>query len=505
MSKMLKLAMILLIISSSVVSLGFSQVRKTPQQVYRVYLQGKSLGLIKSKKSLEDYIDKKQTEIKKKYKVDKVYKPDDLDIVKEITYDEKLISVKKIYNKIKDISPFTINGYVITIKGVNSQDSEGKEVTGKSQKIYVLDRKVFEAAINNTVHSFIPEADYIAFAENTQKEIEDVGEVITSIYLQNKITIKKQNIPVNETIYMDTATLSQYLLFGTTEKQKTYVVQDGDTIEDVSFNNKVSTSEFLIANPEFTSENSLLYPGQEVTIGVLKPQVNVAEETYRVIRTETNYQTETRYDNSMYENQSKVIQAGVKGENKVTQEVLFINGVETNVVPVESKVIKEPITEIIVKGTKQWYYTGGGYGVPPATRGQWGWPASCMSISSHFGWRWGILHDGTDISGCGYGSNIFAAQDGIVVESRKKPGYYAGGYGDNGEYVLIDHQNGYYTIYAHLCPGCRYVQPGDKVVKGQLIGGMGRTGAATGVHLHFGMWYGYPYRGGQAVNAMHYY
>jgi len=34
---------------------------------------------------------------------------------------------------------------------------------------------------------------------------------------------------------------------------------------------------------------------------------------------------------------------------------------------------------------------------------------------------------------------------------------------------------------------------------------MGRTGAATGVHLHFGMWYGYPYRGGQAVNAMHYY
>ena len=108
MSKMLKLAMILLIISSSVVSLGFSQVRKTPQQVYRVYLQGKSLGLIKSKKSLEDYIDKKQTEIKKKYKVDKVYKPDDLDIVKEITYDEKLISVKKIYNKIKDISPFPL-------------------------------------------------------------------------------------------------------------------------------------------------------------------------------------------------------------------------------------------------------------------------------------------------------------------------------------------------------------------------------------------------------------
>lgn len=504
MSKTLRLLLISLIVVSSICTLGFSLVKKNPQQVYRVYLKGESLGIIKSKKSLEDYIDKKQTEIKKKYNVDKVYLPTDLDVVKEITYDDNLTSIKKIYNKIKDKSPFTINGYVITIKGVETKDETGKTITGKSQKIYVLDRKIFEEAINNTVKSFIPEAEYIAFAENTQKEIDGVGEKITSIYIQNKITIKQQNIPVDETIYMDTSTLSKYLLFGTTEKQKNYTVKEGDTIEDVSFANKVSTTEFLIANPQFTSANSLLYPGQEVTIGILKPQVNVAEETYRVIKTETNYKTETQYDNTMYENQSKVTQKGVKGENKVTQEVLIINGVETNVVPIETQIIKEPITEIVVKGTKQWYYSGGGYGVPPATKGQWGWPASCMSVSSHFGWRWGILHDGTDISGCGYGSNIFAAQDGTVVVSAKKTGYYAGGYGDNGEYIIIDHHNGYYTIYAHMCPGCRYVKAGDRVVKGQAIGGMGRTGMATGVHLHFGMWYGYPYRG-TPVNAMHYY
>ena len=60
-------------------------------------------------------------------------------------------------------------------------------------------------------------------------------------------------------------------------------------------------------------------------------------------------------------------------------------------------------------------------------------------------------------------------------------------------------------MYAHLCNGCRYVNVGDRVRKGQVIGGMGQTGFATGVHLHFGVWTGYPYRGGKALNAMAFY
>ena len=76
---------------------------------------------------------------------------------------------------------------------------------------------------------------------------------------------------------------------------------------------------------------------------------------------------------------------------------------------------------------------------------------------------------------------------------------------DNGQYIVIDHHNGFYTMYAHLCVGCRYVKAGDYVEKGQVIGGMGQTGAATGVHLHFAIWNGYPYRGGVALNAMNFY
>ena len=468
---------------------------KTPKELYRVYLKGESIGLIESKKELEDYIDKKQKEIKKKFDVDKVYLPEELDIEKEKTYDNDISSVKKIYNKIKNISPFTIKGYAIKIKGVDTESGDGKKIKGKTQTIYVLDKKVFEDAVDNIVHSFVSDADYKKYESGDQEEIKETGKIIERIYIDNKITIRKANIPVDETIYQDTNTLSRYLMFGTTKDQKKYMVKEGDTISQISLNNKIATEEFLIANPEFTSENTLLYPGQEVTIGILKPQFRVVEEDHVVQDQETNYQTETQYDNSKEIGYSKVKQKGVKGVTRYTQKIKKVNGETISVANVSDEEIKKPVNEIIVKGGKKSSYTG--YGTVVATPGEWGWPATCSSVSSPFGYRWGTLHDAIDIAGCGYGSNIFAAKDGVVVQSSYKY--------DNGEYVTIDHGNGYYSLYAHLVSGSRRVRVGDYVVKGQVIGSMGMTGAATGVHVHFAIWRGYPYRGGTPLNPLAFY
>ena len=118
MSKKIKIIAIIMIVLSAFLSVGFSFKIKAPKTVYRVYLKGKSLGIIKSKESLENYINKKQKQIKEEYGVEKVYAPEDIDIVKEITFNEDTTSIKKIYNKIEGTSPFTINGYKITIKGV---------------------------------------------------------------------------------------------------------------------------------------------------------------------------------------------------------------------------------------------------------------------------------------------------------------------------------------------------------------------------------------------------
>ena len=497
MRKNYNLFIILFLILSIFITSGFTTISNKPQTLYRIYIKGESLGLIKSKIELENYIDKKQNEIKKKYKVDKVYVPEDLDIVKEKTYDKNIKSVEEIYDEIKDISPFTISGYVIKIKGLDTKTQTGKVIKGTTQKIYVLDKKIFTNSVEKTVKSFISAEDYDNYANKTQKEIEDVGKYIEDISIKNKITIKKSKIPVDKKIYMDEDELSKYLLFGTTKDQAKYTIKEGDTIPDVAFNNKISTQEFLIANPDLQDENSLLATGQVVTLGILKPQFSVVEQDTVVFREEKNFSTETRYDDDQFVGYERVEQAGVKGENRMTYYVQKVNGENVNMVNTNKEVIREPITEIIVKGGKQTYYWGGGYGAAIATKGQWGWPASCSTVSSGFGYRWGVLHDGTDIAGCGYGSNIFAAQAGTVVVSSVKS--------DNGQYIVIDHHNGMYTMYAHLCEGCRYVHEGDYVEKGQVIGGMGRTGAATGVHLHFAIWQGFPYRGGVALNAMQFY
>ena len=498
MIKKTNILMFIIVIFIFFFSTGFTQISTKPKTVYRVYLNGKSLGIIESKKSFEEYVNKKQIEIKEKYNVKKVYSPANLDIVKEITFENNLKTNSEIYEEIKDISSFTIDGYSIKIKGLESKDSTGKKVTGETQIIYVIDKKVFTSSIEKTAKSFIKSENYDNYANNTQKEIETTGTIIDNIYIKNKITIKKDKIPVDQTIYQKEEDLSKYLLFGTTKPQQTYTIQDGDTISDVSFNNKISVEEFLIANPNLQDENSLLSPGQIVTLGILKPQVSIVEEDHVVKDEEQNFTTKTEEDPNQYTSYSYVKQAGVKGLNRVTQKVQKINGETVSVVGIDKEVLKEPIEEIVVKGTKQQSYGwSGGYGNLIITKGMFGWPATCSTVSSNFGWRWGTLHDGTDIAGCGYGSNIFAAESGEVVTVSYKY--------DNGQYITIKHDNGYYTMYAHLCSGCTYVKVGDRVQRGQPIGGMGQTGFATGVHLHYAIWTGPPYAGGTALNAMAFY
>lgn len=86
-------------------------------------------------------------------------------------------------------------------------------------------------------------------------------------------------------------------------------------------------------------------------------------------------------------------------------------------------------------------------------------------------------HGGIDIAAA-KGTPVGAARDGVVVTSKMGSG--ARSYGN---YVKVQHDNGYYSLYAHL--DSRNVQEGDVVRAGDTIGTVGDTGYATGDHLHF--------------------
>ena len=80
---------------------------------------------------------------------------------------------------------------------------------------------------------------------------------------------------------------------------------------------------------------------------------------------------------------------------------------------------------------------------------------------------------------------IIAHSDGVVVEARKSYTTTDTTGNSYGNYVKIKHNNGYYTLYAHLKYKTVTVSVGDKVKEGEVIGYMGATGRATASHLHF--------------------
>lgn len=118
--------------------------------------------------------------------------------------------------------------------------------------------------------------------------------------------------------------------------------------------------------------------------------------------------------------------------------------------------------------------------------GDWLWPIgnTWCYISSEYGYRdasisgWSF-HGGLDLAGGNgrlHGAPVYATRAGSVIAAVTSDSGY-------GIYVLIDHGDGYSSLYAHM--SARYVNVGDYVTKGQMIGRVGNTGNSTAAHLHF--------------------
>lgn len=455
-----------------------------PKEVYKVYLDGKVVGNIANKSKLEDYINEEQIDLKNKFSVNKVYIPKGVDIQKCTTYEKDILSEKKVHNIIKNEKPFTVKGYKITIKPT-SKDEE-KIV------INVLDKNMFDRAMKTVLHAFVNSEDAENFENDTQPEIKETGTIIEDIYIDQDIVINEGYISTDEEIFTDEKTLTKYLLFGEIKDEEYYTVKEGDTIDSIAYDNKLATSEFLVVNPEFTSSNNLLSVGQKVKIGLINPIVDVVVENHTVLDQESQYKTTTEYDDNMYAGTQEVITEGQKGMDRLTIKTKIVNGETTNVLTVNSEVITPSVSKVVKVGTKQ-RYAGGGEIV--VMTGDWAWPTiSQYYISSPFGYRWGKVHEAIDIAGSGEGSPIFAAGAGNVVTAK----WYAPSLGN---YVVINHNNGYYTIYAHM--STITVSEGQTVQRGQQVGAMGHTGFATGTHLHFGLYKnGMPYRDGTPLNPL---
>ena len=417
-----------------------------------------------------------------------VFIPNGIDIKKVYTYKDKVYSVQDIYKKIVSEKSCTIAGYKFTIK--STSDSVEDIV------VYTIDKDIFNEAIDKFIKIFLSEEDYTAYKKNTQTPISTTGSIIENVYIEQEISYKAVNVSVEEKIYTNVSDLTAFLLYDANFNERYVTVNIGDTIESISNDNKISIQEFLISNPQYTSKENLIAQGSQIKIASINPKIQAVVEKHEVFDKDVAYNVIETYDENANQGKITVIQEGENGIERIEQNTKVVNGEISYISPVGKTVIKTAVPKIVSIGTKYIPNVG--------SLASWGWPTnSNYSISSYYGYRSAIYglynstnwHSGIDIAGTGYGSPIYAANNGVIIN--------LGDGGTYGNYIQIDHNNGYYTLYAHMS-GFANVSLGETVTRGQIIGFVGMTGAATGPHLHYEIRVNCPYYS-CTVNPLNYY
>lgn len=271
------------------------------------------------------------------------------------------------------------------------------------------------------------------------------------------------------------------MLTENTTGETEYTVQTGDTFNAIAYNNDMSASDLKALNPSVDPDR--LYVGNVISVKEVIPLLSVIlvnEESYLEA---IPCPVEEVNDSSLYKGNSKVLTQGEEGEADVIANVSYLNGREVEREILESTTLREPTVTVKAVGTAE--------RPAYASYGSYIWPTTGR-ISSYFGARtlYGAYnyHSGLDIA-TDYGTPVIAADGGTVTYSGWKDSY--------GNIVILTHDNGQQTYYAHN--SSLVVSVGQKVARGQTIAKVGSTGNSTGNHLHFEVRIN-----GQAVNPLSY-
>ena len=395
---------------------------------YEVIIDGKNIGMVTDRDVVYRAVDEVGQEIK-------LYLGEDTDYSKEPVFVRRIVSESKIADKdsikaalLSNIDTM-VEGYAIYIDGqialgVSSQDAAEWVLTKYKQKY--------------------------------------VGDTITddmSVDFCEEIDIKKEFLHI---ALLETPEEALEVLSGNNKELTTYTVQNGDTLWDVAKKYDTSVEHILAMNDDI-SEN--IREGMEIKVEESVPLLSVRSVQTVSLTEPVPYEVEKIQDSSMYQGRTVVAQKGQDGSAKVLARVTKINGIQTEKDVLESETITPPVKQIEKIGTKE---------RPPTTGSGTFINPTYGTLSSRYGNRWGRSHNGIDIAGA-YNSDIKAADGGVVTYSGWMSGY--------GNYVVIDHENGYQTAYGH-CASLS-VGVGDRVAKGDVIAKMGNTGRSTGTHLHF--------------------
>ena len=434
--------------------------------IYHVYLDNEYIGTVSDQQVAEKAAEKAVTNAEKQFD------GYELELGNQLTY----ISEQVFRSNAEDNAVEQIIGETAEINAVASSI-----VIGENTLVYLKNAEEAEAALEKFKLQFVSEKELAEAALNSKTRdllprLKKDDQRIVDVRILEEAEIKEEAVQPEQVLTSDDAV--KLLEKGTLEEKK-HVVQKGEVLGIIAAKYLLSSKQLMELNNGL-SEESIIQIGQELNVVVTKPLLHVVVEREVYKEEVIPFEIETVEDSSMMKGDTKDKQTGKNGKSGLTYKVIEQNGKQKSKKTIKEVTIEKPVKRIVMKGTKV---------VPSRGTGSFAWPASGGYVSSKMGQRWGKLHKGIDIA---RPSNftIKAADHGVVVSA----GWDNSGYGNK---IIIDHQNGLRTLYAHLKSVS--VSPGQKIEKGSVIGVMGSTGHSTGIHLHFEV-----YKNGQLQNPLNY-
>lgn len=259
-----------------------------------------------------------------------------------------------------------------------------------------------------------------------------------------------------------------------------YTAVEGDSPSTIVSKTGLDYEELARLNNGF-STNTKIYVGDKFMITQDEPYLNVIitrEEHYNEV---IPYDTEYVTTNKRFKGDNLITVPGVNGDSAVVANVSYINGVEVARSVLSRVTLKAPVTRIIAKGTMERPTISANATTTEAGKFIWPLPAGTGTVG--YGWGGYAGHTGQDIM-APYGTPIFAVDSGVVttIYYEENANYFScnGGYGN---LVVITHDNGLQTYYAH-CSAIADIYVGQRVTAGENIAFVGSTGRSYGNHLH---------------------
>ncbi|GGH30094.1 M23 family metallopeptidase [Paenibacillus segetis] len=440
------------VISGTLFFAGKQYVQANTVSYLRVYADGQEIGTIDSENSLKALYERKETQYKEQYpQADIVVEHNGIKTVPERSYKAE-VNTDETLDKLDSLVQVHAKAVELRIDG---------KVIG-----LLKDEAAVTAVLNELKGKYTPEtttkvADKMKRTGGVQAtSAKTKGSSVTLESVKFNEEISQASLKAEPNQVIDPQEALDIILQGS-EKAISYEVREGDTISSIAQRFGIAQKELFSNNPN-VKERSLQI-GTELKIKAVKPALTVktVERVSEEIVTEP--QVIVRKSSDMQAGKTKVISEGQSGLKTMEYRLTKENGVVVAEEWLGQEVSVESKPKIVLKGTK---ILGEG-------TGDFAWPVASATMSSSYGKRWGRMHEGVDLVSSK--RNIMASDEGVVTFAGTKSGY--------GNCIIINHKNGYETLYGHLSKIS--VKKGQVVEKGSVIGIMGNTGRSTGTHLHF--------------------